>query len=244
MGKCTMRRICFLLLRVALGFAVIMFFGLASASAVDPSLAEKHLSSLNLIASLDRAGINDLKIAVRDPEFYQKDVLAGKITSSVETNDAFIYGYNGTEIPNFLIDNFNRIFGMVNAYFNIKERHERIVIWVMDIETLWHTIPSTSQIFPEEDSTSDVSLYAPFFNFFFFTPQYINDYYITHELIHYLIDQYEGQVILGLPQTIKKRKAKRVRWDYFLKGNEEQIADELAKIILQWGEHQFFWKKN
>ncbi len=60
----------------------------------------------------------------------------------------------------------------------------------------------------------------------------MNDYYVTHELLHYFIDEYEKQVAAGLPKIIRKKYQSDVLGYNFLIHTEEEIVIDLSKIII------------
>ncbi|GAI72867.1 unnamed protein product, partial [marine sediment metagenome] len=72
----------------------------------------------------------------------------------------------------------------------------------------------------------------PLLDYFLFTPKYVNDYYVTHELLHYFIDEYKKQVDTGLPKIIRKKYQSDVLGYDFLKHKEEEIVIDLSKIII------------
>ena len=217
---------------VSLGFGIAISYGLASQNTGEFSLNKKHLDNLNLLVNLSRAGISTSKAATVDPKDYQQATMTGNITVTVETRHAIIYAYNGTEIPDFLINNFDRIFRMIVNYLNLKDRNDKIIVWVMNFETL-QRIPSGPQSCFSVCPTTLGALYAPIFNYLLFTPQYMNDYYVTHELLHYFIDDYEEEVTVGLPQIIRQQNVAGLPLQNFLKQNEEEIVIELSQIIIR-----------
>jgi len=114
----------------------------------------------------------------------------------------------------------------------------------MNLEDL-RQIPFGPQSAAKGPSRNLAALYVGIFNYLLFTPQYMKDLYVCHELLHYFVDEYEEEVIAGLPEIIKKQNVGPlgVSWHYFLKGNEERIVDQLSKIIVRRSEHCFFMKK-
>lgn len=226
-----MRRIVTLLLIVALfGFGTLI--GLARESTVEPSSTKKHLDNLNLLVNLSQAGISTSKAATVDPREYQEAIMTGEITDGIETGYAIILAYNGAVIPDFLIDSFNRIFEMITSYLNLKDKNEKVVVWVMDFETLQQIPFGPESCFGLCPATLG-ALYAPIFNYLLLTPKYINEYHLTHELLHYFIDEYEEEVAIGLPQIIRQQYMTDVLLQNFLKQNEEKIVIELAQIIIR-----------
>jgi hypothetical protein len=226
-----MRRILLFLLIATFGFGTVISHGFASQNTLEPSLTKKHLDNFNLLVNLSRAGISSSKAATVDPKDYQQKTMTGRITNAVETTHALIFAYNGVEIPDFLSDNFDRIFTMIISYLNLKNTNGKPVVWVMQFETL-QQIPSGPR------TCFDVcqlpaALYAPIFNYLLFAPEYMNDYYVTHELLHYFIDEYEKQVANGLPQIIREKYRTDVLLYNFLKQKEEEIVIDLSKIIIQ-----------
>lgn len=216
--------------------------------------AEWHLENMDLLmgnalTDLSPAGETTLKTATVGSESdlgltQQGTASERKITSSAETYHATVFGYNGAEIPDFLINNFSRIFTMIPDYLNFDIGNDRVVVWMMNPEDL-RQVPFGPQSAAKGSSQNLAALYVGIFDYLLFTPQYVKDLYVSHELLHYFIDEYEEEVIAGLPEIIKKQNSGPlgVDWHYFLKGNEERIVDQLSKIIVRGSEHSFFYRK-
>ena len=153
------------------------------------------------------------------------------ITSKIETTYAVIYGYQGAEIPSYLTANFDRIFKMVANYLNLETKKNKVVLWIMDFDTLQESYPGQKN-YPGGSPDIIAALYAPSFNYFFFTPRYMNDYYVAHELIHHFVDEYQEEVIAGLPQIIVQKNVAHLPVENFIKQHEEEIAIELSQIII------------
>lgn len=230
------------------------YYLLCSEESIESPSAEWHLENMNLLmlnalTDLSPTAKTSLKTAIVDSEsdlepVQQETTSERKITSIVETYHTTIFGYNGTEIPGFLINNFDRIFRMIPQYLNFDIGNSRVVVWMMNPEDL-RQIPFGPQSAAKGSSQNLAALYVGVFDYLLFTPQYVKDLYVCHEVLHYLIDEYEEEVIAGLPEIIKKQNTGPlgVAWHYFLKGNEERIVDQLSKIIVRGSEHSFFMKK-
>ncbi len=154
------------------------------------------------------------------------------ITSRIETVHGSIYGYKGEKIPPYLVANFDRIFQMVASYFNVEADNEKMVVWAVDFDTLQEIYPGQKN-YPGGSPNTVAALYAPRFNYFFFTPRYMNDYYVTHELIHYFVDEYQEEAISGLPQVITQRSTTDLPIGDFISQHEEEIAIELSQIMIR-----------
>jgi len=243
-----MKRIALVLsIVISLGLGISIYYGLCGENTVESSLAKKHLGNLNLLMAdllvdLSPARKSTSKAATVDLVNDQEPATMEKITARVETYHAILYGYKGAEIPDFLIDDFDRIFRMIAEYLNLDVGRDKVVVWVMNTETL-RQVPFGAQSAAKGNPRALAALYVHIFDYLLFAPQHINDYYVTHELLHYFIDEYEEAVIDGLPEIITKQNAGFVPLQYFLKGNEERIVTQLAKIMIRRGEHSFFWKK-
>ena len=61
----------------------------------------------------------------------------------------------------------------------------------------------------------------------------MNDYYVTHELLHYFIDEYEEEVAQALPEVITSQNRIGLPLRDFLKQNQEGIVINLAQIIIR-----------
>lgn len=239
---------------VSLVLGLPRYYLLSSEESVESSSAEWHLENMdlligNVLTDLSPAVKTTLKAATVDSESdlaptQQETVSERKITSAAETYHATIFGYNGVEIPDFLINNFDRIFRMIPEYLDFDIGNDKVVVWMMNTEDL-RQIPFGPQSAAKGSSRNLAALYVGIFDYLLFTPQYMKDLYVSHELLHYFVDEYEEEVIAGLPQIIKKQNAGPlgVAWHYFLKGNEERIVDQLSKIIIRRSEHSFFMKK-
>ena len=221
---------------ISLGLAIPMYYGLSSENTLESSLAKKHLGNLNLLVENLLVDLSPARKSTSKPTATEK------ITSRAETYHAIIYGYKDAEIPDFLVDNFDRIFRMIADYLNLEVGRDKVVVWVMNPKTL-RQIPFGAQSAAKGNPLTLVALYVHIFDYLFFASQYMNDYYVTHELLHYFIDEYEEEVIDGLPQIIKNQNVGFVRLEYFLKGNEERIVTQLSKIIIRRGEHRFMWQR-
>jgi len=155
-----------------------------------------------------------------------------EIAARVETEHSVIYAYKEVEIPEFLTANFDRGFEMVASYLNLEAKDEKMVVWVMDFDTLQEMYPG-QKAYPGGSPDTVAALYAPSFNYFFFTPRYMNDYYVAHELIHHFVDEYKEEVVSGLPQVITQRNTNNLPLDDFITEHEEEIATELPQIIIR-----------
>jgi len=217
---------------IFLVLGTIIFSALGNQNTLEPSLAEQHLDNFDLLMSLSLAGKNSLEAAEVEPDRYQQERMIGEITSSVDINHALILSYDGTEIPAQLTDNFDRIFGVTADYFNIDYTNARVVIWMLDFETL-QEIPSGADSCFQRCPATIAALYSPIFDYFFFTPRYVNDYYLAHSLLHYLIHHYGKVVADGLPQSIAGQSPTQLPILEYLKMNEETIIIELSKIIIR-----------
>lgn len=153
-------------------------------------------------------------------------------TARVETEHAVVNAYNEVEIPDFLNSDFDRVFEMVASYLNINAENEKMVVWVVDFDTLQEMYPGQKG-YPGGSPNTVAALYAPHFNYFFFTPQYMNDYYVAHELIHYFIDEYQEEVIAGLPQVITQKNTTDLSLASYVSLYEEEIVIELSQIIIR-----------
>ncbi len=185
-----------------------------SSWAQELSEQSEHLEDLNLLKSI--MGIEE----------------ESHITDSVETKKALIYCLDGTEIPRFLETDFSRIYAMVVHYFNLDDRGEKIVDWAIGFDGL-QEMPPGKETCLGGCPTVLASMYYPPQNFLFFTPRYMNDYYVTHELIHYFIDEYEDVVIEALPEVITRENRSGLALRDFVKQNEEEITINLAQIIIR-----------
>lgn len=196
------------------------FNTLMTSNITNPSWAQEspeqddHLQSLNFLKSI--MGIE----------------VESHITGSVKTKKALIYGLDGTEIPQFLGTDFDRIYAMVVHYLNLADRGEKIVAWVMDFENL-QDMPPGMEVCLGGCPEVIASMYYPPFDFLFFTPPFTNDYHITHELIHYFLDEYEDIVIEALPEVITRENRTDLILRDFVKQNEEEITVNLAQIIIR-----------
>ena len=152
-------------------------------------------------------------------------------TARVEIEHAVINAYDEVEIPESLTSNFDRVFAMVASYFNVTA-DEKVAVQVVDFETLQEMYPGQKG-YPGGSPNTVAALYAPSFNSFFFTPRYMKDYYVAHELIHYFIDEYQVEVADNLPQVITQRNTTNLPLDDFIREHEEEIATELSQIIIR-----------
>lgn len=100
----------------------------------------------------------------------------------------------------------------------------------MDFDTLQEMYPG-QKAYPGGTPNTVAALYAPHFNYFFFTSRYMNDYYVVHELIHYFIDEYKDEVISSLPQVITQQADLPI--DEFISQHEEEITVKLSQIIIR-----------
>ena len=153
------------------------------------------------------------------------------ITARVETEHSVIYAYD-EEVPEFLTTNFDRIFEMVASYLNLEEKDEKMVVCVMDFDTLQEIYPGQKS-YPGGSPNTVAALYAPSLNSLFFTPRYMNDYYVAHELLHHFVDEYQEQVISGLPEVITQRNTSDLPLNDFITEHEEEIVTELSQIMIR-----------
>ncbi len=229
-----MKRISLVLLVAAL----IMGAGISSSYAFgqdvyENSAAIEDLKNLNLLMALAQAGKATFKASsVGSEDDSQKAITANSITARVETEHAIIYAYENVEIPEFLTSDFDRVFNMVVSYFNVEVKDEKMVAWVVDFDTLQEMYPGQDN-YPGGNPGTVAALYAPQFNYFFFTSRYLNDYYVAHEVVHHFADEYQEGLIPGLPQVITQRNTSGLSLASFVSQHEEEVTMELARIIIQ-----------
>ncbi|TET09566.1 hypothetical protein E3J84_05000 [Candidatus Aerophobetes bacterium] len=193
---------------------------------------QSTLVSLETLSWLERLSASDqFSCGAETANLPSENSLKETITSRTETVHALIYGYKGEKIPPYLVANFDRIFAMVASYFNLKVKNEKVGVWVVNFDTLQEMYPGQKG-YPGGSPNTVAALYAPHFNYFFFTPQYMNDYYVTHELIHYFVDEYQEEVISGLPQVVTQRNTTDFSLEGFISQHEEEITVQLSQIII------------
>lgn len=203
------------LLLVFSTFHTLMRINITNSSwAQELSEQDKHLRNLNLLR----------RIAGAERE--------AQITSTAEIHKASIYGLDETEIPQSLITGFDRIYAMIVHYLHLEEKGAKNVVWSMDFDSL-QEMPSGKEACLGGCPVVLAALYDSVFNYCFFTPQYMDDYYVTHELLHYFIDQYKEEVAQALPEVITSQNRTGLPLRDFLKQNEEEIVINLAQIIIQ-----------
>ncbi len=217
---------------ILLAAAIIVAVGISSSYASDQdvhqdSAAIEDLKNLSFLMSLARAGKATFKTSSVVSEESQME-----ITARVETEHAIIYAYKNIEIPEFLTSDFDRIFAMVANYLSIEAKDEKMVVWVLDFDTLQENYPGQKG-YPGGSPNTVAALYTPHFNYFFFTPRYMNEYYVAHELIHHFVDEYQEELIAGLPQVITQRNTTNLSLANFVSQHEEEIAVELPQIIIR-----------
>ena len=222
---------------VLLAAAIIIVAGINSSYAFDKDIHEdsaaiEDLKDLDLLISLVQAGEATFKASSVVSEESQKETIGNRITARIETEHAIIYAYKNVEIPEFLTSDFDRIFDMVASYLNIEVKNEKMVVWAMDFDTLQEMYPGQNN-YPGGSPDTVAALYNPLFNYFFFTPQCLNDYYVAHELTHYFIDEYQEELIAGLPQAITQRNTSNLPLASFISQHEEEVAMELPRIIIR-----------
>ena len=228
-----MKRISLILLVTAL----IIGAGINSSYAFDQDVHEdsaaiEDLKNLDLLMDLVQAGEATFKASSVVSEESQKEIIGNRITARVETEHAIIYAYENVEIPEFLTSDFDRVCEMVASYLNIEIKNEKMVVWTMDFDTLQEMYPGQDN-YPGGSPDTVAALYNPLFNYFFFTPQCLNDYYVAHELTHYFVDEYEEELIAGLPQVITQKNTTNLSLASFVSQHEEEIAMELPQIIIR-----------
>ncbi len=107
-----------------------------------------------------------------------------------------------------------------------------MVVWVVDFDTLQESYPGQKN-YPGGSPNTVAALYAPHFNYFFFTPRYMNEYYVAHEFVHHFVDEYQEELIAGLPQVITQKNTTNLSLANFVSQYEEEIAMELPQIIIR-----------
>jgi len=197
------------------------------------SAAIEDLKNFNLLMDLAQIGKATFKASSAISEDNsQKAITGNSITARIETEHAIIYAYENVEIPEFLTSDFDRVFEMVASYLNVEVKNEKMVVWAMDFNTLQEMYPRQDN-YPGGSPDTVAALYNPLFNYFFFTPQCLNDYYVAHELTHYFVDEYQEELIAGLPQVITQKNTSGLSLASFVIQHEEEIAIELPRIIIQ-----------
>ncbi len=193
-------------------FGIVATHDLARSRVYDEH--SEHLNNLNFLRSL--AG------SERETQ----------ITSTAEIHKATIYGLDKTEIPQRLIIDFDKIYAMIVHYLHLEEKGAKNVVWSMDFDSL-QEMPSGKEACLGGCPVVLAALYDSIFDYCCFTPQYMNDYYVTHELLHYFIDEYEEEVAQALPEIITNQNRTELPLRDFLKQNEEEIVINLAQIIIR-----------
>jgi len=201
--------------------AAIIIGAIASSSyALDKGIGEEVLPATN-----DFAGLS-LLLGLTQTES-EKD-----ITARVETEHSVIYAYGEVEVPDFLASDFDRVFEMAAGYFDLEAKDEKLVVWVADFDILQKIYPGQKG-YPGGSPNTVAALYAPHFNYFFFTPRYMNDYYVAHELVHHFVDEHLEEVASHLPEVITQRNTSDLPVEHFIKEHEEEIATELPQIMIR-----------
>lgn len=228
-GKQKVRRIGVMLLVVVLvaGVATISSYGLKKSVYDDSPSAIEHMRKFKTLLGLTGERKYTWGADMADGQDGQKE-----ISAPVRTNYAIIYTHEGIDVPEFLVSDFDRIFEMVARYFKIKLKGEKLVIWVVDFYTLQELslrIGSGLQEAPYRVAC----LFVRHQNCFFFTPRFMNELYVAHELIHYFIHEYPGKVAVALPQAIARHNLTGFPLEDFIRRHEEKIAQELSLIIVR-----------
>ena len=184
----------------------------------------KDLRDLYLLMSLTRARKSTLKARSVLSQDSQK-----VITTKTEIHHAVIYAFRGTEISEFPTSNLYRILGIAASCFSLKDRGKKVVARVMDFDGLQKMSSGNKPCLGGYPATL-AALHASHFNCFFFTPQYVNDYYVTREPIHSFTDDNQGEVMAGVPQAISQRNVSTLSISGLIDQNEEGIAEFSIRI--------------
>ena len=121
-------------------------------------------------------------------------------SKEVETKYACLYASKGVEIPASLISNFDRIFAEVANFFRVEVDSYKVLVCVVDYETLQQMYNSN-----RETPIVVAAFYDPHLDSIFFTPRYMDEYYIAHELIHYFMDRYNENVAISIGKLISQK---------------------------------------
>lgn len=155
-----------------------------------------------------------------------------EITVRVKTDHALIYTHKELGTAEFLVANFDRIFEMVAGYFKLEIDEGKIVAWVVDFDAL-QKIDIGQTNYAEGNPWIVAAIHIPYLHYLLFTSRYMNDYYLTHEVVHHFIDQYPGEVAASLPQVITQQNIADLPLRDLLRRHEEKIAVELSQIIIR-----------
>lgn len=109
----------------------------------------------------------------------------------VETEHALIWGYGDAEIPEYLTENFDRMFKKIAKSLEIDiqkiQNDKKILVWVVDFKTL-------QKLYYHQENPglrkNIAALYDKKLNRLYFTPPYVKEYYITWGIVNYFIDEY------------------------------------------------------
>jgi len=82
---------------------------------------------------------------------------------------------------------------MIVHCLHLEEKGAKNVVWSMDFDSL-QGMPSGKEACLGGCPVVLAALYEPIFNYSYFSPRHVNNYYVTHELLHYFIDEYEEEV--------------------------------------------------
>lgn len=115
----------------------------------------------------------------------------------IQTKYAWLWAYQDIEIPEYLAENFDHIFERLARFFNVNIQNEKILVWIVDFETLQKLYHKN-----RENPKVVAAFYIANSNRIYFTPRYINERYITHELINYFFDEYRETAVPALAEFL------------------------------------------
>lgn len=129
----------------------------------------------------------------------EKDNIESILTARAQTKYACIYGYRGIEIPPFLVSNFDKVYERIASFFKVKTAKNKVIVWVVDYDTL-------QKMYTPASPSIVAAFYDTRFNCIFFTPKYMNEYYIAHEVVNYFMDEYQERATTWLAQLILEQE--------------------------------------
>lgn len=226
--KKKLKTITLILLVAVLGLGAGTDFSYGSDKGVSEhsSSGGEDVGNLNSSTSLTPDRKCTLKAGVVASQEAQRE-----ITVRIETDHALIYAHKELETADFLVANFDRIFEMVASYFKLEMDEGKIVAWVVDFDAL-QKIDIGKKNYAEGNPWIVAAVHVPYLDYFLFTSRYMNDYYLTHEVVHHFIDEYPGEVAASLPQVITRQNIVDLPLQDFLRRHQEKIVVELSRIII------------
>lgn len=114
----------------------------------------------------------------------------------VQTRYASILSYRNTPIPEYLAENFDKVFERLAGFFGVDiQKDKNIFVWVVPYNSL-------QLLYKKETPEIVAAFYDAKLNRIYLTPGYINELYLTYMLVYYFMDEHPESTAFALARFL------------------------------------------